>query len=135
MHAMRSRESRAPEPADLVASCVPQTRRGAAQLRLHALLDACLAYERCRFIRGELVTILAASSIGVWIAAVRPGFLPSSWRVGVEGFWALCFLCVVGAALAEWHRHRAWRSITDRADAASIQSPGDPADAGGGSDV
>ncbi len=135
MHAMRSLESRAHAPGGLVASRVSQTRRGAAQLRLHALLDACLAYERCRFIRGELVTLLAASSIGVWITAVRPGLLPSSWRFGFEGFWAMCFLCVVGAALAEWRRRRAWQSITTRADAASIQWPGGPADAGGGAHV
>ena len=132
---MRSLEFRSSDPAGTVTTRITPPERGDAPARLRSLLGACLAYERCRFIRGELVTILAASSIGVWIAAVRPGFLPSSWRVGVEGFWALCFLCVVGAALAEWHRHRAWRSITDRADAASIQSPGDPADAGGGSDV
>ena len=135
MHAMRSLESRAPAPGGLVASRVSQTRRGAARPRLRALLDACLAYERCRFIRGELVTLLAASSAGVWIAAVRPGLLPASWRIGFEGFWAMCFLCVVGAALAEWHRRRVWRSITERADASSIRSPGDPADAGGGPHV
>ena len=128
---MRSLEFRSSDPAGAVTTRFTPPERGDAQARLRSLLGACLAYERCRFIRGELVTLLAASSAGVWIAAVRPGLLPASWRIGFEGFWAMCFLCVVGAALAEWHRRRVWRSITERADASSIRSPGDPADAGG----
>jgi hypothetical protein len=98
---MGSLESRAPASTGVITFQVPRDAGGDAKLRLRALLGACLAYEQSRFIRGELVTLLAASSAGVWIAAVRPEFLPPSWRVGFEGVWALCFLCTLGAVLAE----------------------------------
>jgi hypothetical protein len=122
---MHSLKSPAPAPADVIAFQIPSNASGDAKLRLRALLGACLAYEKSRFIRGELVTLLAISSAGVWIAAVRPDFLPSSWRFGLEAFWALCFLCTVGAALAEWMRHRAWLSLTSE-PGSHVDDPGAP---------
>jgi hypothetical protein len=62
-------------------------------------------------LRGDLVHIFAASSVGVWIAAVRPDVSPP-WRAAFAGLWALLVLVVIGAALAEWRQHRVWRRLT-----------------------
>lgn len=77
---------------------------------LQESLSVYFAYERMRFIRGELVSLLAAISVGVFVAAAWPGLLPPEWRFGVEAFWALCFLCTLGTVVAEWRCYRRWHN-------------------------
>jgi hypothetical protein len=90
---------------------------------LRDFLTAYLAWERMRVIRGDLVSLLAVSSAGVWIAAVEPQLLPGEGRFFVEALWAMFFLATVLVAAVERIQLRRWRSLSRVEQSAAAATP------------
>ena len=74
---------------------------------LTRVLQAQLNLEHARGIREIAVYLLAGLGVPVWLAAIRPGWLPRDLQTGVLTVWFLCLVGLVAAIAAEWR----WRRI------------------------
>jgi hypothetical protein len=81
------------------------TERDPDGSRLRDVLNAHFALERARQLRAVLVHWLAAFSLLVWLAAVRPGWPSVETNRGLLAGWALSALAATVAIVREWR----WR--------------------------
>ena len=74
--------------------------------RFHGAIQAHFAWERARGVRELVVYVLAILSAPVWLAAVRPQWLPAQMKDLALALWAVTFVGCVMAAWAEWKGQR-----------------------------
>jgi len=96
---------------DLVILRAPESR-DPGDSRFRGVIEAHFAWERARGVRDLVIYILAILSAPVWLAAVRPQWLPAQVKDLALALWAVSFVGFLMAAASEWkwQRQRAARS-------------------------
>ena len=87
-----------------LASSGDDARRGS---RVEAVLMADGGRERARAVRRNLVAVLAALGLPLWLMAAWPGSFSSDLRLFSATIWVLGAAAVAWAAAREWRWSRA----------------------------